>query len=137
MPLVKNNEARIHTIGAPKGGTEIRLMPGANEVDADAWATAKTLPVIQAHLRAKTLEEVGASGKTAHPTPGPSESLFGKPHASVEPPTSLAQLKPDEAKALVGDTFDKELLGRWKKSDSRKGVQDAIDEQLELIKINK
>lgn len=59
---IKSNEATQRTVGYGLDGTRhltFTLKPGVeNEVADEAWAAAKKLPVIQALLEEKALEEV-------------------------------------------------------------------------------
>lgn len=113
---VKNNEPKIHTIGVSykttvgglgMGVTQIRLMPGVNEVDGGAWSTAKKNPIVRHYIETNVFEELGGS-KT-----GVSSMSVG---------TSLE---------LIGQTFDRELLRRWRESETREKVVVALDAQIE------
>lgn len=49
--IITNTEARLYTTGP------IKLAPGPNEVDAEAWAIEREHPVVQLRLRAGKLVE--------------------------------------------------------------------------------
>lgn len=53
MPLVKNNEARVHNLGG-----HLTLGPGVNNPDPKAWAEAKKIKLVQHHLEEGTFEEL-------------------------------------------------------------------------------
>lgn len=118
--LVKNNEARIHRIGAGVDHAEITLLPGVNDVPDRDWSKAKEIKLVGLQLKAKTFEEVGSSKES----PGAGEQKSPK------------DMKVDDAVKLIGETYDRELLKRWALEDERKGVQKAIADQQELIEAN-
>jgi hypothetical protein len=47
--------------------------------------------------------------------------------------TDLRDYNVTEAAAIIADTFDIDLLKRWKDADTRKGVLRDIDEQIDKI----
>lgn len=128
--FVKNNEARIHNLGGA-----VILNPGVNEVDDKAWKTAlaggskdgkgETPKALQALLDEKKIEVVSASAAKA-------SSSGDAPPPSTQ---SLSDMTVPEASDLIGQTFDRDLLARWRKEDERVGVRNAIDEQLEVLKL--
>ena len=110
--LINNTVPRIQTIGVRQDDGEIldiKLMPGINEVDADQWAKAvKDSPVLKNKVDE---EEIVVQGTG----------------------TILNSRLPD-AKRIISQTLDRELLTAWKAADKRPAVIAAIDEQLNLIK---
>jgi hypothetical protein len=112
--FVKNNAATRHKIGK-----RIALMPGVNEVDDKEWAKVAELPLVKHYMEMDPpqLEVVG----------------LGKRGSAVQ---SLDQMTVDEASKLIGETYDRDLLKKWKKKDDRKGIHHAIDQQLELMKLD-
>lgn len=122
--IVKNNSPRLIGIGKPhnsaqKGITgtaaDIRLMPGNNEVDAEAWARAEAIPTIKLMLEDKaqngrhTLEVEGSVKK------------------------SISELPEAEVVKLVGEVYDPKQLDHWAKTDKRERVQAAIEAQRKAI----
>lgn len=112
MPLINNKEARLITLPG-----RLRLKPGMNDIDAAAWGKAKKHSGVQAMLKAKAIEEGGASGDT-----------------DADDPTSMLL---SDAKATIAETFDVKLLDKWeaaeKAGQDRKGFHDLIDAQRQVI----
>jgi len=117
--MIKNNEARIHKLG-----NSVTLMPGVNEIDGAAWKEAKKILVVQELVKSGVLEVVGK---------GSSHEEEGE-ESEEEANESIDNMTVADASALIGETFDKALLNKWKKADKRKGVHDAIEAQLEVVK---
>lgn len=137
MAFVKNNEARIHGIGMPADvddGKSIDLLPGVNEVSDEKWAKAKEIRLVQHYLESKVLEEVSKSTATkegiATTTGGTTPPATASNVATAE---DLSGYTVAEATDLIGNTYDKALLQKWAKADNRKGIQDAIAKQIEVL----
>jgi len=114
MITVENTEARVHCIadlrlkpGAPVADA---LLPGINEVDAEEWAKALRIPVVQALVKKGILVPEG--GKK----------------------TDITQLDDDEALSRIGKTVDRALLEKWLAGEKRQRVREAVQAQLETIK---
>jgi hypothetical protein len=127
--FIRNKEDRIHAL---PGG--VVLKPGVNEVEEAAWkralrggsaegAKASTPKALKALLDKKLIEVVGSADATGTPVAG----------SNTPPPTSLADMKADEAEALVSMTYDRDLLSKWRSSEKRSGVLKAIDTQLKAL----
>ncbi len=86
------------------------LLPGANEVDEAEWAKAEKIPAIQHMIK---------------------EGLL-KPQRDVSA-ADLSKLKASDAIDLVNKTVDKALLESWFDAETRKGVLEAIEAQLDEI----
>lgn len=115
MVKVQNHEARVTTVGYAYGkiagghgtGThKLRLKPGVNEIERDAWEQAKKLPVIQAMIKSHDLEEL-----------------------SLKQP-GLKGYTVDGAIEVVEGTFDRELLRKWKGDETRDAVISSIETQI-------
>ena len=122
---VKNNETRVHVLGG-SGDAGVRLIPGVNEVDDEAWkkATEKPGPALKHLLDKKVLEVVGESEPTGAAKPATtSQDLSGYDVA--------------KAKDIIADTFDRDTLTKWRRAEKRKEVQTMLDDQLELTKPEK
>lgn len=129
MAFVKNNEARVHRIGAQDGvHGEITLHPGNNPVaDAD-WKEAKKIPLVQHYLKEGTWEEV-------RPATAEREGVATDPTGATAPAPAvrLTDLKVNEAVEMIEGTFSRDTLNAWKGQDERRQVQSAIDKQLKFI----
>lgn len=109
MPIVKNNRAQIF------GNHLMSLIPGVNEVDAKKWAEFKLSPTIKHHIAEGEIEELDL------------------PIAHEDSPVQIGDLNQKDALSLVKATFDKALLDRWAANESRKGVLDALEKQMDAI----
>ena len=116
-------EARAHTIGAAKGGKtakgeevaghgRVRLIPGANAIDANDWAAVRKLGLIKHYIDKGLIVE----GTTVAGDLG-----------------SLEGVKPDEAIKLVGETLDRKRLTTWLEMESRPAVKSAIESRLAAV----
>jgi hypothetical protein len=109
---IKNNNPRVEhvayaylaTVSGGTKGMDFRLVPGNNEIDAEAWAKAKKLKIVQANLESGAWVEAGASMREAA-----DEVSIG----------------------LVHETLDRRLLMKWKGTERRPTVVAAINHQLE------
>jgi hypothetical protein len=91
------------------------LLPGVNAVDADEWDLVKDAGVMPALLKLK-----GRGGFE-----------LGDSRLDL---SSLAGIKDEEeAIALVEETVGADLLKSWQRTEKRKAVLDAIEEQLAAI----
>jgi hypothetical protein len=120
MPLVlKNNAPRVHQLGLPsKGQKALVLLPGINpNVDEAAWEKAKEIALVQHYLKTKEIEVMDLEGAKA------GEKL------------DINGLSVAAATKLIGDTFDRAALEDWKKAAEKRGVQSAIEKQLELLEV--
>lgn len=116
--LVNNKESRVHRIGNADPKLVITLMPGNNDVPADAWKAAKKIAVVQHALKAGILVE----------GPGGESSL-----KASSGPVKLDDMTATEAIGVIGETYDKALLEKWEKSEQRKTVLDALSKQMDVI----
>lgn len=115
---ILNNEARVHTIGygyartaggAGKKAMTIRLLPGLNEVNAQAWEEAKKLKVVAWHVKKGNFQEV------------------------VTKAAGLRGMSSDDAIDLIGKTLDRELLRKWKSEETREAVITALELQIDEV----
>lgn len=99
----------------PKVHDHITLLPGANAVDPDYWDLVKDIDTIKILCRKKTRGglEVGDS------------------RIDVSNLGSIGD--EDEAKELVDETVDADLLRTWKRTEKRPALVKALEEQLEKI----
>lgn len=115
---IKSTEARVHTIGygyaATVGGSgrkalSFRLLPGINEVLAEAWEEAKKLTVVRHYISTGAFQELELE-------------RAGLRHLTVE--AAIEQ---------VGQTFDRDLLKQWKGTETREPVITAIELQIDNV----
>jgi len=105
--LITNKEPRIHHLGE-----HVRLLPGANEVDAKAWEAAKKIAVVRHYLDEGTFIEHATKSATA-----------------------IGSLAPAEAIRLVGETFDEALLQQMRAAEKRAEVLAAIEAQVAKVQL--
>ncbi len=118
--FVNNKQTRGVSFSSPSGAL-VQLMPGISEIsDEDAGALKSAIAPLK-------LEETGliVFGETKTVGQGETKRTIGK---------TLADLKPEEAEALILETNDVVLLNTWKKSEKRDEVRLAIVNRLEFIK---
>lgn len=99
----------------PKVHDHLVLLPGANAVDPDYWDLVKDLETVKILTRKKTR--------------GGFE--VGDPRIDVSNLGSIGS--EDEAKDLVDETVDVDLLKAWRRTEKRPILVKAIEEQLEKI----
>lgn len=115
--LIENTSAQLHGIPRPAGNavagalvqTElIRLKPGLNKVDADAWKVAKQQVMTQKNIE---------------------EGIFRE----LKEAESLNKLSPTESTRYIEMIADSKLLLEWKGIEKRQKVLAAIDARLEQL----
>lgn len=129
--LVRNNTARLINIGGEK-----TLMPGNNEVDADVWQRAQKIVAVQAMTKKQEGEDKpwleAVSGSSSTGSTGTTSA-----QGTGETANALLQsMNVTDAKTLVSETYDRTLLEQMRASETRGGVQQAIDAQLEKLKLS-
>jgi hypothetical protein len=122
--LVENTEDRVHcvadlqlrtspaikaTFGAPQPPNDA-LLPGVNEVYEDEWVKAEKIPIVKGYI----------------------ETGVFKVRRQASDITSLS---PKDAVEIVKATVDEGLLSKWFETEKRKQVLEAIDAQLDAIKV--
>jgi hypothetical protein len=116
--LVKNEESNLKHIN---GKT---LMPGVNVVDPKWWANAKKHPSVKKLLDAATLTE------EMDPQEAEDAEALGDEGASEAVIDHITTQTVNQARGLVNDTVDVDLLKKWLARDERKSVKEAITKQL-------
>lgn len=115
MPIVHNKRAQIF------GNHLMTLIPGVNEVDGKVWEEFRKSPAIKHYIAEGEIEEM--------------ELVAGKDNVAGSAPFDLTALNQKDAVGLVKATFDKALLERWAEAESRKGVLDALEKQMDALKL--
>lgn len=144
--IIRNKTNRIITIPGSltnlEEGTravkQMILVPGNNQVSSDQWEAAQEIEVVSYMVSGKGKDgkelEAGVMLEVV------SESDEGGAEASDEGgdsgPQDLSGVNATEARSIVGETYDRGTLERWKSSESRTTVVEAIDRQLERISIS-
>lgn len=105
----------------------IRFLPGINEVEESNWNKVKDHPLLQERFDSGALVWVK----------GPKDEVK-KAKAEALPPVeddgdALAGTTVEEAKKLVTDTFDLNLLKKWSETETRKSVLKAIEAQVDKV----
>lgn len=145
--LIKNNLPTVLDFGSPNGTTlrdpggknngvkipGMQLIPGTNEVDPETWemwtnGRAKCAG-LDWHLAEKNVEVVKVE---VEPADKDGQSIVKTVSAG-----DFAELKADDAIALLKETFDLAMLKEWGNAEHREKnrvtVLDAVTAQIELL----
>lgn len=123
MPLLKNNESRIHFLG-----TRVRLAPGINEVGEEDWAKLKGQSMVKRLLAARVVEVVRSAGDA-----NVTDATMAGGVATAE--TDISSMSEADATRLVGETVDRALLTKWA-GQAKGGVREALDKQLAALGVS-
>lgn len=147
--LIKNNTARLINLGG-----FARLIPGVNDVEDGAWDKAQEIELVRKMLEPMEgedtpwLEVVGES-EGGDAGDGGAKQVFTASVSGTSAPgptptggtgtgtgsTSLTGMNVKDAGATISETYDAKLLTRWRQGETRSTVLDAIDKQLEKVKL--
>ena len=106
MVIVKNNAPSLHGLAGI-----CRLMPGANEVEDEAWEKVKDFRAVKRRLES-----------------GEYEVLQGKSDG-------IKGFTAKKAAELVKETYDMSLLEKWDSEETRPSVRKALKEQIEFMRL--
>ena len=117
-------------LGKSAGAVAV-IKPGTNNIDVDVWKQMKKQPDIMKMLERGEKDPKGFNEKTG----------LGNLHVKGWEPGSddnearegLDGLNAVDAKALVAETYNTELLREWLEKESRAGVINAVEKQLKTI----
>ncbi len=101
------------------------LKPGPNQVDIKAWENSRKHPMIKKLMDLGEIVEESEFDENL--------KLSAKEEKSADE-TILSPMKIPQAKALVEETVDLELLEQWKKSEKRNQVIGSINSQIDKLK---
>ncbi len=107
-------------------GNKVTLKPGPNSVDLKMWKEKRNHPIIKHYIEEgliveeQDIEEVEAIG----------EDASAQKKAEIE---HLKTLKVPQAKQLVEETTNVELLKAWSDVEDRNQVKSALKKQLEKL----
>lgn len=102
----------------------VTLIPGTNKLEDSKWAIIKNVKDVKERLESGMLE------------------IIQRPKVEGDEPTgdngdegakSLGELNAPDAKKLVKETYNTELLREWAEEETRSGVSKIIAAQLEEI----
>lgn len=141
--LVRWNGKNVWSIGTGLADASvIQFIPGPNNLTAEQWNCIKDHPEIKLRMtqdiidekrgKVKRLEMIGSkSAPKADIKPG--ESDEGQGDEDQDKGVSLSDMSVKEAKGLIAETFNTDLLREWQEVATRKGVISAIEDQFEAI----
>lgn len=126
--VVTYGGCNVHIASLRRGDT-LKLVPGANVIDAATWARfsdpEKGSTAISSQVRVGTI-------KVARQIEVPAGAPAGG-SGNADAAAALATMKTKDAVALVRETFDIELLRAWDTATTDRKVQAAIAGQLDTI----
>lgn len=118
--LVRFNDKRLKMIPVRKGAPQLRLLPGINEVPDEVWNLVRPLlsnELARHDSKPARLVEIGAKKEA--------KGFVGK---------RLRDFEPSKAEELIADTWDVQLLEKFKGEETRESVRLATMNQLDLIR---
>ena len=137
--LVKWNKTHVMSVGTGLNDASIvKFIPGANEFTQEQWDKVKNNPELKKRMETQIVDpkrgkvpmlEVISEGKKAETTNGDE----GDNGSNDDNGPAISELGVKEAKELVKETFNTPLLREWYEGETRKGVKEAIEKQLQTI----
>jgi hypothetical protein len=131
MAMVKNNTARV--IGLGDGAN---LLPGVNDIDDEVWKKAQQTVVVKSFLQKQEGETQPTLELVSSTEAATATTATGTTDTGTAGTGTLSSKNVTDAKALIAETYDRKLLERWRTEETRHTVQQAIDEQLEKLKLS-
>ena len=117
MIVVRSNLTRIKSFNhASEFGGFDDVLPGINQYSAEAFDRLKAIPDFEAEVAA-----------------GNFKIVEGTEQAADQDTQSLEKFSAAEAKTIVAETENTDLLRAWEKSETRKSVAAAIKDKLASI----
>ena len=143
--LVKWNGKNVWSIGSGLNDSSvIQIIPGPNDLKPAEWDAIKNHPVVKARMEKDVIDEKRGKVKLLEviipkekadgskvETKGEDES--GEGEGEGDKTFSLSSVSVKDAKGIIEETFNTELLREWQDADARSGVQKAIEKQFEKI----
>jgi len=111
----------------------VKLLPGFNEVPDDEWKEIKQNPMIQKQIELGIIVEVAEKKEVKKKVKNGKGEEIEKTVVESGKAKQLKDLDAEAVVAMVEDTFDVDLLKKWKKEESRDEIRAAIANQLEKI----
>lgn len=141
--LLRWNGKNVWSIGTGLlDASVIQFIPGPNNLTAEQWDCIKNHPEIKLRMeqdiidekrgKIKRLELIG-SKEAPKGDSDKKESDDDQGDDDQEKGVLLSDMGVKEAKALVAETFNTELLRSWQEVATRKGVLSAIEDQFKVI----
>ena len=107
--IIQFDRPTVMTVHKISGGTPVRFLPGANEIEETDWAEIQKDPTIKGMCEEGTLKVLSSKGG------------------------GDTQLPLKDAEKVIAQTFDIQLLEKWKATEKRKPIVAAIEKQLAMI----
>lgn len=108
--VIELKQARVFHL--PKGG---RLLPGQNNIDAQAWAKDKKNKTVKQWLELELLVDKGEG-------------------EAVPLADDIGRVQPGKARLWIEHTDDLALLLKWRHNETRDAVRQYIDARIETVK---
>lgn len=137
--LVKWNKPNVWSIATGIGdGSVVQLVPGVNHVPVDQWDLIKNHPEIKARQELDYIDPEQGKVKMlvlVKPTVKieGDEPLSESKKEEKEVAEGLSDLNVDDARKLVRETYNTQVLRDWAEDEARGTVLKQIEKQLEKI----
>ena len=125
--LIKwNGKGPLSLILKASGSKPKILVPGVNKFTKEEWEEFKEHPHIKRYMEEKPPKFELVSEKE----PKPEEKAAAEEKGEA---VDLSQFSNKDAKEVIEETLNVELLKEWKKTENRKSLVAAIDKQLDSL----
>lgn len=135
--LIRWNEPRVMSMGTGlPDASVVQIKPGINEVSQEVFEMMKKHPVVSKRFEKTKIDM--KRGKVTLLEVIESESTSNddkkKDNADNDGTTSIEELGAKDAKTLIAETLDYDLLKSWLETETRKTVKEAIEKRIEEFK---
>lgn len=132
--LLKWNGKHVWSIGSGLGdGSVIQIIPGPNDLTKIQWDAIKEHPVVKERMEKDVIDEKRGKIKMLELV-SVKKSDDSDDDNDDDTNEGLGGVSVGDAKKIIVETFNTELLRKWDEEETRKGVKTAIEKQLEAIK---
>lgn len=122
MPFVKRNRPNVlNVLSKVKGGQGIFIKPGVNSLTPEELAICKDNRGFMACVKSGAIELMDEKSPAKQSKTG------------VE---AIKGMSVKDAKKIIAEILNKEDLEAILEADSRKGIQDAVEDQLDKLRID-
>jgi len=135
--LIRWNGKNVWSIGTGlMDASVVQIIPGPNELKKEHWEAIKKHPVVLERMKEEVIDmkrgkvmllEIIEVKKAAPKNDNDENDNDDQDQAAI------LSLGAKEAKALIAETFNIELLREWKEAATRKGDLEAIEKQIAEI----
>lgn len=131
--LVRWNKTNVMSVstGLPDASV-VQFIPGANEFTGEQWKLISEHPEIKKRMETEVIDLKRGKVKMIEVL-SERKAETKQDDNGDEDESGISGLGVKAAKTLVAETFNTVLLRSWAESETRKGVTDAINKQLEAI----